>query len=71
MTPVGRIYTNPTEDPATTHRGLIFDFGTFQRCRDFEKIQEWTQQNGVKHVVMDNLWWGGSNTVPVVKAGPL
>ncbi|KAK0702771.1 hypothetical protein B0H67DRAFT_604467 [Lasiosphaeris hirsuta] len=71
VTPVGRYYTTPMEDPMKTNRGLVFDFGTFQRCRDFERIQEWTQQNGIKHVAMDNLWWGGSGSVPFVKSGPL
>ncbi len=71
VTPVGRYYTNPMEDPMKTNRGMAFDFGTFQRCRDFERIQEWTEQNGVKHVAMDNMWWGGSDSVPIANTGPV
>lgn len=35
------------------------DFGTLHYCRDFEEIRQWTKESAVRHVTLDNLWWGG------------
>ena len=48
---------------ASGHDDTVFDFGTLHYCRNFESIVEWTRENGVKSVTMDNLWWGGSRDI--------
>ena len=35
-------------------RGASFDFETLHKCRKFDTINDWTKENGVKGVTMDN-----------------
>ena len=37
--------------------GLRFD--SRHKCRDLDAVREWTEQNAVRAVRMDNAWWGG------------
>lgn len=34
-------------------------FDAAHKCRDLEAVKEWTEQNAVRAVRMDNAWWGG------------
>jgi hypothetical protein len=50
--------------PGNDHEDrLLFDMGTYHNCRDFERIKEWTEENAVEGLKMDNLWLGGSHDV--------
>jgi hypothetical protein len=37
----------------------LMDFATRHKCRDFSGIREWTTENAVHAVRMNNAWWGG------------
>ncbi|KAJ5410364.1 uncharacterized protein N7487_004723 [Penicillium crustosum] len=54
-------YNGDTTTEEGSFRDVSFDFGTLHYCRNFETIDKWTKDNGLKGVVMDNLWWGGNN----------
>lgn len=40
---------------------LLFDMGTYHKCRNFEMIKAWTEENSVASAKMNNLWRGGSS----------
>lgn len=35
------------------------DLGSSHKCRNFDAVAEWTQENAVKAVRMSDMWWGG------------
>jgi len=49
-----------SEDPEPD-QGLMFDMGTFHYCRDIDRIMDWTKENQVESVTMQNLWWSGDD----------
>ena len=47
-------------DPPEGQEGrLLFHMDSYHRCRDFDRIKKWTENNAVENVTMNNLWWGG------------
>ena len=47
------------DDGPHTHV-VKYDFGTLHRCRNFDMIRNWTIDNGVKKVHLNDGWWGGA-----------
>lgn len=55
---LGTILQPLVEKPGKEPQSLL-DFATRHKCRDFSSIREWTEENAVKAVRMDDAWWGG------------
>ena len=55
----------PTEEDSSRD-DVSFDFGSLEYCRNFNALNEWTRQNGVQNVLMDDLWWGGNSNLSTV-----
>jgi hypothetical protein len=56
----------PNAEQAARRPGEMqhYDMGTYHHCRDFERIRDWTEENGVREVKMQNLWWSGGEDMP-------
>lgn len=55
---LGTILQPLVEEPGKQPRSLL-DFATRHKCHDFSSIREWTKENAVRAVRMNDAWWGG------------
>ncbi|KAK5994531.1 hypothetical protein PT974_05009 [Cladobotryum mycophilum] len=53
------ILQNLTRVPGHPIPDSALDYATRHKCRDFEAVARWTENNAVKAVRMRDMWWGG------------